>query len=82
MTFRKKLLVIIDQEVIMMAVNIIEIAELIVQEGKQAQKYEELIEKAQDEGFKKKLTQLRDHSVQQLNTLVQIVKDGPWGNWN
>ena len=64
-----------------MSVNIIEISDLITQEGKQAKKYEELIELAQDEGFKKQLNELRDLSVKKLNLLVAIVKDGPWGNW-
>jgi len=64
-----------------MSVNIIEISDLITQEGKQAKKYEELIELAQDEGFKKQLKELRDLSVKKLNLLVAIVKEGPWGNW-
>jgi Txe/YoeB family toxin of Txe-Axe toxin-antitoxin module len=64
-----------------MSVNIVDISELIAQEGKQAKKYEELIEKAQDEGFKSELTELRDLSVKKLNLLVKIVKEGPWGNW-
>lgn len=64
-----------------MSVNIIEISELITQEGKQAKKYEELLTMAQDEGFKRQLTELRDLSVKKLNLLVKIVKEGPWGNW-
>lgn len=69
------------KEVVQMSVNIVDIAELIAQEGKQAKKYEELIEKAQDKEFKKSLTELRDLSVRKLNLLVKSVKDGPWGNW-
>lgn len=65
-----------------MSVNIIEIADLITQEGKQAKKYEELINQAEDEGFKKQLGELRDLSVKKLNILVAIVKEGPWGNWD
>lgn len=65
-----------------MSVNIIEISELITQEGKQAKKYEELIVQAQSEEFKKMLEELRELSVKKLNLLVQIVKDGPWGNWD
>ncbi len=64
-----------------MSVNIVDISELITQEGKQAKKYEELIEKAQNEDFKRQLTELRDLSVKKLNLLVKIVKEGPWGNW-
>ena len=64
-----------------MTVNIIDISDLITQEGTQAKKYEELIEKAQDEGFKKQLKELRDLSVKKLNLLTKIVKEGPWGNW-
>ena len=64
-----------------MTVNIIDISDLITQEGKQAKKYEELIEKAQDEGFKKQLKELRDLSVKKLNLLTKIVKEGHWGNW-
>jgi len=65
-----------------MSVNIIEISELITQEGKQAKKYEELIAQAQSEEFKKMLEELRELSVKKLNVLVKIVKDGPWGNWD
>jgi len=64
-----------------MSVNIVEISDLITQEGKQAKKYEELIELAEDEGFKKQLKELRDLSIKKLNLLVEIVKEGPWGNW-
>jgi hypothetical protein len=64
-----------------MSVNIIDISDLITQEGKQAKKYEELLEKAQDEGFKKQLQELRELSVKKLNLLTKIVKEGPWGNW-
>jgi hypothetical protein len=64
-----------------MSVNIIEISDLITQEGKQAKKYEELIEMAQDEGFKKQLQDLKELSVKKLNLLVAIIKEGPWGNW-
>jgi len=64
-----------------MSVNIIEISDLITQEGKQAKKYEELLTLAQDEGFKKQLQELKELSVKKLNLLVAIVKEGPWGNW-
>lgn len=64
-----------------MSVNIIEISDLITQEGKQAKKYEELIEKAENEGFKNQLQELRDLSVKKLNILTKIIKEGPWGNW-
>ncbi len=64
-----------------MAVNIIDVAELISQEGKQAKKYEELIKQAQDEDFKKALEELRMLSVKKLNLLLKVVKEGPWGNW-
>lgn len=65
-----------------MSVNIVEISELITQEGKQAKKYEELMVQAQSEEFKKMLEELRELSVKKLNLLVKIVKDGPWGNWD
>lgn len=64
-----------------MTVNIIDLAELISQEGKQAQKYEELIKRARDEEFKKSLEELRVLSVKKLNLLIKIVKEGPWGKW-
>ncbi len=64
-----------------MSVNIADISELITQEEKQAEKYEELIKKAQNQDFKKQLEELRDLSVKKLNLLVKIVKEGPWGNW-
>ncbi len=64
-----------------MSVNIIEISDLITQEGKQAKKYEELIEKAQNEGFIAQLKELRELSVKKLNLLTKIIKEGPWGNW-
>lgn len=64
-----------------MTVNIVDISDLITQEGKQAKKFEELIEKAEDEDFKKALRELKDLSVKKLNLLVKVVKDGPWGNW-
>ena len=64
-----------------MSVNIADISDLITQEERQAEKYEQLIEKAQDEGFKKQLEELKGLSVKKLNLLVKIIKDGPWGNW-
>jgi hypothetical protein len=64
-----------------MSVNIVEISDLISQEGKQAKKYEELLEKAENEDFKKQLEELKDLSIKKLNLLVKIVKEGPWGNW-
>lgn len=64
-----------------MTVNIIDISDLITQEGNQAKKYEVLIKKAENENFKKMLQELRDLSVKKLNLLVKIVKEGPWGDW-
>jgi len=64
-----------------MTVNIVDISDLITQEGKQAKKYEELLGNAEDENFKKTLQELKDLSVKKLNLLVKIVKEGPWGNW-
>lgn len=64
-----------------MTVNIIEISDLITQEGNQAKKYEELMEKAENESFKKTLQKLRDLSIRKLNLLVKVVKEGPWGDW-
>jgi flagellar biosynthesis GTPase FlhF len=64
-----------------MSVNIADISDLITQEERQAEKYEQLIEKAQNDEFKKQLTELKDLSVKKLNLLVKIIKDGPWGNW-
>lgn len=64
-----------------MSVNIVDISNLITQEGQQTMKLEELIEKAQNESFKQQLTELRNLSVKKLNLLVAIIKEGPWGNW-
>lgn len=64
-----------------MTVNIIDISDLITQEGNQAKRYEELIEKAENENFKKTLQELRRLSVKKLNLLVKVVKEGPWGDW-
>jgi hypothetical protein len=64
-----------------MSVNITEISDLITQEGKQAKKYEELLDKVQNEGFKLQLKELRDLSVKKLNLLTKVIKEGPWGNW-
>lgn len=64
-----------------MSVNITEISELLTQEGNQTKKLEELLAKAQNEGFKKQLIQLRELSVRKLNILVSVIKEGPWGNW-
>jgi Na+/phosphate symporter len=69
------------KEMIEMSVNIREISDLITQEEKQAEKYEELIKKAVNQEFKKQLEELRGLSVRKLNLLVKIIKDGPWGNW-
>lgn len=39
------------------------------------------MKKAENEDFKKTLSELKSLSVKKLNLLVKIVKDGPWGNW-
>ena len=64
-----------------MTVNIVDISDLITQEGNQAKKYEELIKKAKNDNFKKTLQELRDLSVKKLNLLVKVIKEGPWGDW-
>jgi hypothetical protein len=64
-----------------MSVNIADIADLITQEERQAEKYEDLIKKAVNEDFKKQLEELRSLSVKKLNILVKVIKEGPWGNW-
>lgn len=64
-----------------LSVNIADIADLLSQEVKQAKQYEALIQQAENEEFKNKLSILKESSVKSVNLLTVIIKEGPWGDW-